>query len=123
VAGADLVLISPDGVVWGFPAGRPEGAETPEETLRREVLEEACARVTTARLLGFARSECVAGHEKGRVLVRSFWRADVDVLPWEPRFEIPHRRLVPTADARTHVRDPDTATTRVSIRALAEAGL
>src|SRR5262245_38409554 len=71
VAGDQLVLISPDGDQWGFPAGRPEGEETFEETLRREVWEEACARVTAARLLGFARGECVAGHEEGRVLVRS----------------------------------------------------
>jgi hypothetical protein len=28
------------------------------------------------------------------VLVRSFWRADVELEEWAPRFEIPHRRLV-----------------------------
>jgi hypothetical protein len=40
LAGPDqLVLISHDGVPWGFPAGRPERGETIEETLRREVWE------------------------------------------------------------------------------------
>ena len=43
------------------------------------MLEEACAQVLDARLLGFAR---------------------VEVLPWEPQFEIPLRRLVPTGELR-----------------------
>jgi ADP-ribose pyrophosphatase YjhB (NUDIX family) len=49
-----VVLISNDGKRWGWPGGRPEGDESWEQTLRREVLEEACALVRNARLLGFA---------------------------------------------------------------------
>ncbi|WP_281368512.1 NUDIX hydrolase [Kibdelosporangium persicum] len=118
-----LVLISHDGKHWGFPAGRPEGHESPEETLHREMLEEACATVTGAQLLGFARSECVNGWQYGLVLVRSYWRADVEVAPWKPMYEIRHRRLVAAAEATDHVRDPDPVATRISHRALAEAGL
>lgn len=118
-----LVLISFDGVHWGLPAGRPEGTETFEETLRRETWEEACATVTQARLLGYVRSECVRGHEQGLVLVRAFWRAAVEPHPWEPRFEIRHRRLVPAADAGHHVRDPNLVMRRFDFRALEEAGL
>src|SRR4051794_27281126 len=61
----NLVLISHDGEHWGFPAGRPEANEGPEDTLRREMLEEACVTVRAARLLGFARSECVNGFQRG----------------------------------------------------------
>src|SRR4051812_26211555 len=57
----ELVLISTDEVYWGFPAGRPEGDETLRETLDREMREEACVTVRTARLLGYARSLCLAG--------------------------------------------------------------
>lgn len=121
--GRDLVLISADEVHWGFPAGRPEGAETVRETLAREMREEACVEVLEARLLGFARSECVAGDEKGVVLVRSYWRAEVAIGPWEPQFEIAHRRIVPAAEAAAEVREPDPAAARISMRALAEAGL
>jgi hypothetical protein len=39
------VLISDDGVRWGWPVGRPQGEETWEQTFRREVLEEACVVV------------------------------------------------------------------------------
>jgi ADP-ribose pyrophosphatase YjhB (NUDIX family) len=123
VAGDRLVLIGPDGVHWGFPAGRPEGDETVEQTLRRELAEEACVDVTAERLLGYARSQCVAGREAGLVLVRSYWRADVTVLPWEPRFEIKHRKVIAVADAWSLVRDPDEVATRLSHRALAEAGI
>lgn len=124
VAAGQLVLISHDGTHWGFPAGRPDGDdESIEETLRRELWEEACVRVTRTGLLGFARSECVGGHEQGLVLVRSYWRAEVQILPWEPRFEVRHRRVVPADEARDHVRDPDEVATRVSFLALTAAGL
>jgi ADP-ribose pyrophosphatase YjhB (NUDIX family) len=97
-ADGDVVLISSDGSRWGWPGGRPERGESWEDTLRREMLEEACAEVTSARLLGFVRSRCVSGAEEGLVLVRSIWRADVSLRPWQPEFEIPFRRVVPARD-------------------------
>lgn len=66
----DVVLISQDGVRWDLPGGRPEDSETLQDTLRRELLEEACAQLRVARLLGYCQSECVDGPEKGLVLVR-----------------------------------------------------
>ena len=68
-----VVLISPDGERWGWPGGRPEPGESWEQTLHREVAEEACATVTGARLLGFVRSRCTSGREEGLVLVRSIF--------------------------------------------------
>ena len=71
-----VVLVSHDGGQhWSFPGGRPEGDEDWRETLEREVLEEACARVERASLLGFGRGRCLSGHEEGLVLVRSLWRS------------------------------------------------
>jgi ADP-ribose pyrophosphatase YjhB (NUDIX family) len=66
-----VVLISDDGERWSWPGGRPEGDETWEETLRREVLEEACANVVNARLLGFLRLAHLSGPNQGLALVRS----------------------------------------------------
>ena len=57
----DVVLISSDGARWGWPGGRPEPGESWQQTLEREILEEACARVTAARLLGFVREPCADG--------------------------------------------------------------
>ena len=97
--GGSIVVISPDGVIWDLPAGRPEPGENWEQTLRREMDEEACATVTGARLLGFTRGQCLTGPERGRVLVRSVWRADVELRPWEARFEIADRRVVAASEA------------------------
>jgi ADP-ribose pyrophosphatase YjhB (NUDIX family) len=122
-AGGDVVVISPDGVIWDLPAGRPEPGESWEETLRREMDEEACATVTAARLLGFTRGQCLTGPETGRVLVRSVWRAEVELRPWEARFEIADRRVVPAAavdDALSLGSHPFAAIIR---RELAEAQL
>jgi ADP-ribose pyrophosphatase YjhB (NUDIX family) len=97
-ADGGIVLISPDGKLWNLPAGRPEPGEGWEQTLRREMDEEACATVVRARLLGFTCGQCVTGPERGRVLVRSVWRADVDLRPWEARFEIVDRRVVAASE-------------------------
>ena len=51
--------------------------------------------VRDARLLGFLHGRCTEGHEVGERLVRSIWRAEVSLNPWEPHFEIAHRKLVP----------------------------
>jgi ADP-ribose pyrophosphatase YjhB (NUDIX family) len=99
-----VVLISHDGERRGWPGGRPEGDESWEQTLRREILEETCAIVAgEARLLGFCRGVCLTGSEEGLVLVRSIWRAEVELMPWEPRFEIAHRWVVPAAELLSHV--------------------
>ncbi|HJY06850.1 MAG TPA: hypothetical protein VJ323_11065, partial [Bryobacteraceae bacterium] len=55
------------------------------------------------RLLGFTRGACITGPERGLVLVRSVWLAKVELMPWEPRFEIPHRRVVPAAELLAHL--------------------
>jgi ADP-ribose pyrophosphatase YjhB (NUDIX family) len=99
----EVVLISRDGSRWGWPGGRPERGESWEDTLRREMLEEACAIVGDARLLGFVRSRCLDGPEEGLILVRSIWRAEVTLLAWRPEFEISFRRVVPAPELAAHL--------------------
>jgi hypothetical protein len=59
--------------------------------------------VTAARLLGFVRGRCVSGREKGLVLVRSIWRAEVALGPWRPQYEIQFRRTIPASDLTGHL--------------------
>lgn len=99
VVGDRVVAVSRDGQRWGLPAGRPEGHEQWVDTMRREVREEACAEVVDCRLLGFSRGVCVEGPQEGLVLVRSMWRAEVRLAPWDPRFEMTHRRLLSAEEA------------------------
>ncbi|UCD09540.1 MAG: NUDIX domain-containing protein [Dehalococcoidales bacterium] len=95
----NIVLVSSDGQYWDFPGGRPNGNENWRETLEREVLEEACAIVEDAELLGFSKGICVKGLEEGLVLVRSLWRAAVSLRDWYPKHEIKQRYLVPSDTA------------------------
>jgi len=85
-ADGGVVLISRDGERWGWPGGRPEGDESWEQTFRREILEEAGAIVGDARLLGFCRGVCLTGPEADLVLVRSILLAEIELMPWDPRF-------------------------------------
>jgi ADP-ribose pyrophosphatase YjhB (NUDIX family) len=121
-AGDEVALVSRDGVRWKWPGGRPEGGESWEDTLRREMLEEVCAVVTEARLLGFVRSRCLTGAEQGRVLVRSIWRAEVRLLAWEPEFEIPFRTVVPAGELAGRLW-METGAEPIYSRAAREAGI
>lgn len=123
VTAADsVVLVSVDGSRWGWPGGRPEPGESWEDTMRREMAEEACATVTSARLLGFVRSRCVRGQETGLVLVRSIWRAEVTLQPWQPLYEIPFRLVVPARDLATRLW-METGAAPIYSRAAREAAL
>ena len=80
------------------PGGHPEPGESSEQTMIREVREEAVAEVTTWQLLAYARSECVAGAREGHVMVRDMYIARVELLPWiQPPAEIVERQVVPLA--------------------------
>lgn len=78
------------------PGGHPEAGDTSEETMIREVREEACAEVTSWQLIAYARSECLKGERKGTVMVRDMYVARVEMLPWvRPGGEIAERLMVP----------------------------
>ena len=99
-------MVSSDGERWELPGGRPEGDEDWRETMEREVLEEACARVEEASLLGFSKGVCVRGPEEGLVLIRSLWSAVVCLKRWEPRYEISHRLLLVPSTMLAQVNPP-----------------
>ena len=96
----ELVLIRIRGCEsFEFPQGRPEEGESWEDTFRREVMEEARASVSEAKLLGFQEICCLEGEQAGLVRVRSFWKAKVKLLDWIPQQEIEERKLVPARNA------------------------
>ena len=81
------------------PGGHPEVGESSEQTMKREVREEACAEVEAAALIGFARSEKLDGNNAGFVMVRDMYVARVRLLPWvQPPSEIAERLIVPLAN-------------------------
>jgi len=66
--------------------------------------------------------EFATGPEQGRVLVRSIWLAEVELMTWEPRFEVAHRRAVPAAELLAHLW-MEEGFEPIYHRALVEAGL
>ena len=55
----EILLVSAADGQWGLPGGHPESGESWNVTLRREVLEEACATVREEVYLGAQRVESV----------------------------------------------------------------
>lgn len=89
-----IVLITSDGAEWGLPGGRPEGDETLEAALGREVWEEARAVVTRCACLGCQRiDDPRAPAGPTRYYQARFW-ARVELRPFVAEWETTARRLV-----------------------------
>jgi len=102
---------------WVLPGGRREPWERVEETLRRELLEEACARMQTSELLGFVHLRHLNGERAGRVTTDALFWARVALQPFEPAFETHARRELSRAAARDLPLWANPITQRVLTRA------
>lgn len=80
------------------PGGRTEDGESSDETMIREVREEACAEVTSWQLIAYARSECLEGEKPGHVMVRDMYVARVQLMPWDCTDEDTSERLIVSLD-------------------------
>jgi hypothetical protein len=61
------------------------------------------ALIIDAWLLGSCHAVRFTGPEQGLVLALSIWLAEAELIPWEPRFEIEHRRVVQDAEFVAHL--------------------
>ena len=94
----ETVLVRSTSGRLNTPGGRGEDGESSEETMIREVREEACAEVTSWQLLGYARSECLEGDRPGHVMVRDMYLAHVQLRPWECVTDETMERLIVQLD-------------------------
>jgi 8-oxo-dGTP pyrophosphatase MutT (NUDIX family) len=93
-----IVLVSRDGSQWNLPGGHPEAGETMEEALRREVWEEACARVLACEYLGCQAVDDPGSPEGLDLYYQARFWARVELLDFKPHFERRVRHLVPPSE-------------------------
>ena len=91
---------------WDIPGGHIEPSESPEQAVRREVVEETNATIRDLHLLGYARFNILAPKPDGYpyphpVSYQVFYRGKVDQLkPFTPTLEAQSRRLFAPTEAR-----------------------
>ena len=91
----EIVLIPGDGAYWNLPGGRPEGNETLEEALAREVWEEACAHVIECKYIGCQQVDDPYSPDGLATYYQTRFWARVALHPFQPAFETTERKLVP----------------------------
>ena len=95
----ELLIVKVNGR-WTVPGGHPEEGEAPLDTMKREVMEEACVNIKDAKYLG-----AVEVHDNGEIYyqMRYFAYAD-EVLEFNTAWESEERMFVPLDELDKYIK-------------------
>lgn len=94
------LLIVKNGETWTIPGGHPEKGETKEETLARELMEEACVTLKDVNYIG-----AVEVVENNEVYYQLRYTTKVlAVLPFKQEWEICERKFVNIEDLPQYIK-------------------
>lgn len=94
------LLIVKNGDNWTIPGGHPEPGETQEQTLERELMEEACVTLKDIIYLG-----AVEVVENGETYYQLRYTAKVlEVLPFDTEWEVDEREFVRLEDLPNYIK-------------------
>lgn len=88
------------GKTWTVPGGHPEQGETQFETLKREIIEEACVTIKDIKYLG-----AVEVVENGETYYQLRYTAKVnEILPFKGEWETDERLFVDLKDLSKYIK-------------------
>ncbi len=94
------LLIVKSGKSWTVPGGHPEAGETKEQTLKREIMEEACVTLKDIKYLG-----AVEVVENGETYYQLRYTAKAkEVLPFAKEWETTERIFVDLDDLPNYIK-------------------
>lgn len=94
------LLIVKNGNTWTIPGGHPENGETKEETLNRELMEEACVTLDKSHYIG-----AVEVIENDETYFQLRYTAKVkEVLPFKQEWEICERKFINLEDLPNYIK-------------------
>ncbi len=94
------LLIVKNGDTWTIPGGHPEKGETKEETLNRELMEEACVTLDKTHYMGAV--EVVENNEK---YFQLRYTAKVkEIFPFKQEWEICERKFIDLKDLPNYIK-------------------